>query len=288
MGSTILHEPIEGVVLSYHRMSTPGFAVSTKGIGEGVKLNYCVSGRLEVSMADGHTMFMAPGDLSVETSTAWDFSFPCAFYEGVELFLHRSSLARPPEFFAACGVDLNEIAAHLRAGRIRNWTRAAAPEESRLFRELIPGAGDFEHARLRLTIPLLLLRIAGSGAPRRESESAIYSRRQVDIAKRAEALLTDDISRRRSIAKVAALLGVRPTTLKGYFKGVYGVCISDYLLDVRMSRAEKLLKHGDSPVADIAHAVGYANVGKFCEAFRRKFGMTPLKYRFQTRSAAHA
>lgn len=142
--------------------------------------------------------------LTRRRTTVWDFSFPCAFYEGVELFLHRSSLARPPEFFAACGVDLNEIAAHLRAGRIRNWTRAAAPEESRLFRELIPGAGDFEHARLRLTIPLLLLRIAGSGAPRRESESAIYSRRQVDIAKRAEALLTDDISRRRSIAEVAA------------------------------------------------------------------------------------
>lgn len=66
------------------------------------------------------------------------------------------------------------------------------------------------------------------------------------------------------------------------------VCISGYLLDVRMSRAEELIKHDDSPVADIAHAVGYANVSKFCEVFRRKFGMTPLKYRFQTRSAAHA
>ena len=56
---------------------------------------------------------------------------------------------------------------------------------------------------------------------------------------------------------------------------------SDYLLDVRISRAEELIKHGDSPVADIAHAVGYANVSKFCEVFRRKFGMTPLKYRFK-------
>ena len=59
------------------------------------------------------------------------------------------------------------------------------------------------------------------------------------------------------------------------------VCISDYLLDVRMSRAEELIKHGDSPVADITHTVGYANVSKFCEVFRRKFGMTPWKSRFQ-------
>lgn len=283
-GATFLREPIDGVVLSYHHMKSPGFGISTKGIGDGVKLNYCIAGRLEVSMADGRTLFMSPGDLSVETSTAWKFSFPCGFYEGIELFLHRSSLDSPPPFFEECGIDLKRLVSRLGNDRMRNWTRTADERTARLFTELLPKAGDCEQARLRLTCALLLLALADFGVPCRESDSAIFSKRQVSIAKQAESLLTDDLSRRRSIADVAAQLGVKPTTLKEYFKGVYGKCISDYLLDARMSRADEMLREQDMPVADVARSLGYSHVGKFCEAFKHRFGATPLKYRQQSRN----
>ena len=45
-----------------------------------------------------------------------------------------------------------------------------------------------------------------------------------------------------------------------------------------------MLREQDMPVADVARSLGYSHVGKFCEAFKRRFGATPLKYRQQSRN----
>lgn len=78
-GFTEMMESIEGILVMKHCMKSSGFKMSTKGIGEGVKLNYCIAGRLEVSMNDGRSFYLGPGELSVKTSTASEFSFPCGF-----------------------------------------------------------------------------------------------------------------------------------------------------------------------------------------------------------------
>lgn len=278
-GRTVMAEPLDGIVVSYHRMQSPGFKVATRGAGDGVKINWCASGRLEVAMADGRTLFMAPGDISVETSTAWDFSFPCGFYEGIEIFLYRSSLTDPPPFFASCGIDLHEVVSHLSTRSLPNWTRRADGPTCVLFRSLLPGDGANGAAKLRLGIARLLLALADAGAPERASESPIFTKRQVEIAKAGERMLAGDLSRRLSIEEVARELDVKPTAFKSYFTGVFGKSVSTYLADLRMERACALLRETDKPVSSVAEAVGYRNVGKFCAAFKRHRGVTPLQFR---------
>ena len=67
--------------------------------------------------------------------------------------------------------------------------------------------------------------------------------------------------------------------MKNYFRGVYGKNISDYLRDLRMYTAEKLLIDTKMPISEIASQVGYTKQGKFAEVFRQRFQMNPLEYR---------
>lgn len=79
--------------------------------------------------------------------------------------------------------------------------------------------------------------------------------------------------------QIAQQFGVSETSLKNYFRGVYGKNVSDYLRDLRMSIAEKLLAETKLPISEIALQIGYTKQGKFAEVFRQQFQMNPLEYR---------
>lgn len=278
-GSTEISEPIEGILTSKHRMRSSGFEMSTRGIGDGVKLNCCIAGRLEVSMADGRNFYLGPGEFSVETSTASEFSFPCGFYQGVEIFVHSSCLNEPPRLFEEAGIDLASTLMRLSTPEMRSWTKKSDEATRRAFLDIFEPCRFAGISSARIGVARLLLKLAENGAPARESDSTILTKRQVDLAKEAERMLAGNLSERRSIALVAEELGVKPTALKTYFKGVYGIPISEYLHKKRMRTAAFLLETGSEPVSSIAHAVGFANAGKFSEAFKMVYGTTPLKYR---------
>jgi AraC-like DNA-binding protein len=48
-----------------------------------------------------------------------------------------------------------------------------------------------------------------------------------------------------------------------------------YLAQLRLDKAEKLLRQGDRKVAEVANLVGYGHLGHFATAFKRRFGITP-------------
>ena len=162
---------------------------------------------------------------------------------------------------------------------MRSWTKRSDDATERAFLTIFEPRRFAEDASARIGIAQLLLKLAEDGAPARDFDSTILTKRQVDLAKEAERILAGDLSKRKSIESIAAELGVKPTALKTCFKGVYGAPISEYLHKKRMRTAALLLETGDDSVAAIAHSVGFANAGKFSEAFKRAYGTTPLKYR---------
>lgn len=61
-----------------------------------------------------------------------------------------------------------------------------------------------------------------------------------------------------------------------------GMTYSEYVQNIRLTQAEKLLKTTSMTVDEIANQVGYHNKGYFYKIFVDKFGTTPSKYRKQT------
>lgn len=87
-----------------------------------------------------------------------------------------------------------------------------------------------------------------------------------------------------NISGIAGRLHVSETSLKKYFRMVYGRNVSDYMHERRMQFAAGRLLETDDSIADIAAAVGYCNQGRFAKIFREYAGMKPLEYRRLGRS----
>ena len=111
------------------------------------------------------------------------------------------------------------------------------------------------------------------------SKSNYLTSGQAAIARRTHERLTSDLSRHISAREIAEELGVSETSLKNYFKEVYGSCISDYMKEKRMKYAADKLQNTSLSIFDIANSIGYSNQGRFAKVFHDYYKCKPLEYR---------
>lgn len=64
-----------------------------------------------------------------------------------------------------------------------------------------------------------------------------------------------------------------------YFVNHFKISFSNYVLHHRLTYARQLLESTDEQVTEIALMSGFANVSYFIRAFKKMFGVSPLKYR---------
>jgi AraC-like DNA-binding protein len=83
-----------------------------------------------------------------------------------------------------------------------------------------------------------------------------------------------------AIARTACL---SPNHLLRTFKAAFGQTPYQFLTDVRLRQAARLLRTTDAPVTDICMQVGYESLGSFSWLFSRRFGLSPAAYRAQKR-----
>ncbi|WP_167858990.1 helix-turn-helix domain-containing protein [Paenibacillus cymbidii] len=82
-----------------------------------------------------------------------------------------------------------------------------------------------------------------------------------------------------SLKDISTNVYLSPGYLNTIFKTETGVTIYDYMTQVRMEAAAKLILHPESKVQDVAQEVGYNNAQSFNRLFKRTYRMTPLEYR---------
>jgi len=78
---------------------------------------------------------------------------------------------------------------------------------------------------------------------------------------------------------VADLVHVSPSRVRHVFKDVTGVSFKEYVTQVRVAEAKRLLLSTELSVADIARAVSYTNLHQFYKVFYRSCAMSPGEYR---------
>lgn len=82
-----------------------------------------------------------------------------------------------------------------------------------------------------------------------------------------------------SIKDMAFELGVSHTYLSTLFKRKKDITIKDYLINIQMEEAKKLLRKSNMQISEIAVAIGYENEHYFSRMFKLKTGISPTKYR---------
>ncbi len=93
------------------------------------------------------------------------------------------------------------------------------------------------------------------------------------------AYIDENYASELSLGVLAASFGYNTTYLSTMFKEVTGIGFSQYLENRRLDEAAKLLRNTSLWVSQISTAVGYRSVTYFSTAFRKKYRMSPDKYR---------
>ena len=84
-----------------------------------------------------------------------------------------------------------------------------------------------------------------------------------------------------SLNTIAKQVYLSPNYISTLFKKYLDVNISNYIIDIRMKKAEKLLRESDYKAYEIANMVGYTNSQYFSILFKRSIGISPTDYRSQ-------
>ncbi len=87
-----------------------------------------------------------------------------------------------------------------------------------------------------------------------------------------------------ALADVARHIDMSPSWLTKHFNQECGMSIPQYLLSVRMERAQRLFLETNMLVFEVANAVGFDNPRYFVSVFKKATGLTPKAYREQRKN----
>jgi two-component system, response regulator YesN len=82
-----------------------------------------------------------------------------------------------------------------------------------------------------------------------------------------------------SLKTIAAKFYMNPVYLGQLFKKTYGIYFKEYLLQIRVNEAKRLLRQSDNRIYEIAESVGFNNTDYFVTIFGKIENITPSEYR---------
>lgn len=94
-----------------------------------------------------------------------------------------------------------------------------------------------------------------------------------------EQTLRESLSHQWTVEEMAALVGLGTTAFSEKVKSFTGFSPLNYLINIRVSEAIKLLKRPDVHVTDIALDVGFYSSQHFATTFKKLTGYTPREFR---------
>jgi len=89
-----------------------------------------------------------------------------------------------------------------------------------------------------------------------------------------------------AIKSLAKQSGVSVPKLQQGFKEMHGHTIANFIREVRLLKAEELLKHSDLNVSEVVYSVGLCSRSYFSRIFKKKFKCTPTDYQRKQYSLA--
>lgn len=110
------------------------------------------------------------------------------------------------------------------------------------------------------------------------TNQARLRRRQGTLSRKTIDFVAEHYARKCTLNEVALKLGCHPVHLSRTFKTEVGVAFHDYVHQVRITHAKRLLGTRHMNVTRVAYEVGYADSSHFCRVFKEHTGQTPVEF----------
>ncbi|MEA5095045.1 MAG: Ada metal-binding domain-containing protein [Sedimentibacter saalensis] len=104
-----------------------------------------------------------------------------------------------------------------------------------------------------------------------------------EITGKAKQLLDESFYKRCELNHKLQQLGISHHRMAELFKDEYGVTMSEYVGNLRLEEAKRLLLHTDDEIIEISCSVGFDGLSSFYRFFKKGTGISPAKYRKEHR-----
>ena len=132
---------------------------------------------------------------------------------------------------------------------------------------------DFTAAELLATVT----RVARRNAP-------VPTAGRVAAIKETFTVLERAITDVPALASLAALAAMSRSHFSRTFHAVAGICLRDYVRDLRLKRSLELMRTSHLSLTAIATEAGFYDLPHFNKAFRHRFDMSPTQFRLVSQS----
>ncbi|MEG1515507.1 MAG: response regulator [Clostridia bacterium] len=112
-----------------------------------------------------------------------------------------------------------------------------------------------------------------------EMDYNLRLQRELYPVKRAKAYIADHLSSSLKLENIADSAMISPGYLSTLFKKETGEAISEYILQLRLDEARRLLRDTSLNIGEIAGRVGYTDPKHFSKMFHQQTGSRPMEYR---------
>ena len=114
-----------------------------------------------------------------------------------------------------------------------------------------------------------------------ERQSTDVTTAQDPLVLAASRIIRGRACRGISVEQVCELVDCSRSTLDNLFKKHLGRPVAQEMLNIRLSRAMRLLEDSNLPIEEVTRECGFTSATYFCRFFKREAGTTPAQYRTQ-------
>ncbi len=280
-------ESMQIIVRDIHTEQIPDLGLNFGGTGRYLRINLCKSGKCEFKGENGESLYLSAGEIAMDYKVDDDgsFCFVTEDYLGLEIVMQVDKVIVEIPTLAMLKKAIKRMKMPEYATSINTmYFVDASDDTNRTLLELLKYCfDDYDCEAIIIKTAELGHNIGMDLTTSKAKLRTFATSTQAKIAEDVYQKLTEDYSQKWPVSVFAEKYGLSETTIKNYFRNVYGYAYKDYQKKVRMEQAADILKYTKLNIDEIALKVGYLSHTKFGAVFKEYYGVTPSQYRLENK-----
>jgi AraC-like DNA-binding protein len=132
---------------------------------------------------------------------------------------------------------------------------------------------------LKLLEILYILSMADSHSLSSSSFADVASHTDSRRVRKVEEEIARNYNKQIYLKDLADMVGMTPTAFSRFFKIRTGRTLSDYIIDIRMGHAARMLVDTTMTMSEICYECGFNNISNFNRIFKKRKGCCPKEFR---------
>lgn len=111
------------------------------------------------------------------------------------------------------------------------------------------------------------------------SNPTSLTRKELKKIKELSDFIKNNFDLQHTIKNLCGRSGLSPAKLQEGFKFMHDRTVSDFIRNIRVERAEQLIKTTDLNISEIVYTIGFTSRSYFCKIFKNKYRCSPKRYK---------